>query len=299
MLINPKKLLRRERQLKAVIGMGGKEFKILHKQFDGIYNKIQQKKLRKRAIGGGRQGVIKDTKSKLLFILMYIKVYPTYDLAGALFGVVASRPHEWVNEYLPILEEALGRHCVLPARKITSAEEFRRLYPGVQEVILDGAERPIQRPKNNKNQKKAYSGKKKRHTRKNIYLVNKEKKILYLSPTKAGKIHDFKQFKKTAVIDGIPEDVDILGDKGFIGINDLSSHKTFVPKKKPKNGFLTPEEKEGNSLISSIRIKVEHAIGGVKRLGVATNIFRGRFGSDDRFTFVSAALWNFHLQYAA
>ena len=299
MLINPKKLLRRERQLKAVIGMGGKEFKILHKQFDEIYNKIQQKKLRKRAIGGGRQGVIKDTKSKLLFILMYVKVYPTYDLAGALFGVVASRPHEWVNEYLPILEEALGRHCVLPARKITSAEEFKRLYPGVQDVILDGAERPIQRPKNNKNQKKAYSGKKKRHTRKNIYLVNKEKKILYLSPTKAGKIHDFKQFKKTAVIDGIPEDVDILGDKGFIGINDLSSHKTFVPKKKPKNGFLTPEEKEDNSLISSIRIKVEHAIGGVKRLGVATNIFRGRFGSDDRFAFVSAALWNFHLQYAA
>ena len=75
--------------------------------------------------------------------------------------------------------------------------------------------------------------------------------------------------------------------------------KTFVPKKKQKNGFLTPEEKEDNSLISSIRIKVEHAIGGVKRLGVATNIFRGRFGSDDRFTFVSAALWNFHLQYAA
>ena len=53
MLINPKKLLRRERQLKAVIGMGGKEFKILHRQFDEIYNKIQQKKLRKRAIGGG------------------------------------------------------------------------------------------------------------------------------------------------------------------------------------------------------------------------------------------------------
>ena len=298
MLINPKKLLKRERQLKAVIGMSGKEFKILHEQFDKIYNKIQQKKPRERAIGGGRQGVIKNTKSKLLFTLMYVKVYPTYDLAGALFGVVASRPHEWVNEYLPILEEALGRHCVLPARKISSAEEFKRLYPGVQEVILDGAERPIQRPKNNKNQKKAYSGKKKRHTRKNIYLINEEKKILYLSPTKSGKIHDFKQLKKTGIIDGIPEDIDILGDKGFIGINDLSNHETFVPKKKLKNGSLTQKEKEDNSLISSIRIKVEHAIGGVKRLGVATNIFRGRFGSDDRFTFISASLWNFHLQYA-
>ena len=299
MLINPKKLLRRERQLKSVIGMSGKEFKILHEQFKIIYNKSQQKKPRKRAVGGGRQGVIKDTKSKLLFILMYVKVYPTYDLAGALFGVVASCPHEWSNKYLPILEEALGRHCVLLARKISSVKEFKRLYPGVQEVILDGAERPIQRPKNNKNQKKAYSGKKKRHTRKNIYLVNKGKKILYLSPTKSGKIHDFKQFKKMGIIDAIPEDTDILADKGFIGIDDVSNHQTFVPKKKPKNDFLTPEEKEDNSLISSIRIKVEHAIGGVKRLGIATNIFRGRFGSDDRFTFVSAALWNFHLQYAA
>ena len=298
MVINPKKLLKRERQLKAVIGMSSKEFKILYEQFDTIYKKSQQRKLRKRAVGGGRQGVIKDTKSKLLFILMYVKVYPTYDLAGALFGVVASCPHEWSNKYLPILEEALGRHCVLPARKISSVKEFKRLYPGVQEVILDGAERPIQRPKNNKNQKKAYSGKKKRHTRKNIYLVNKGKKILYLSPTKSGKIHDFKQFKKMGIIDAIPEDTDILADKGFIGINDVSNHQTFVPKKKPKNDFLTPEEKEDNSLISSIRIKVEHAVGGVKRLGIATNIFRGKFGSDDRFTFVSAALWNFPLQYA-
>ena len=48
MLINPKKLLRRERQLKAVIAMGGKEFKILHKQFNKIYNKIQQKKVKKK-----------------------------------------------------------------------------------------------------------------------------------------------------------------------------------------------------------------------------------------------------------
>ena len=77
MLINPKKLLRRERQLKAVIGIGGKEFKNLHKQCEEIYNKIQQNKLRKRSIEGVRQGVIKDTKSKLLFILMYVKVYPT------------------------------------------------------------------------------------------------------------------------------------------------------------------------------------------------------------------------------
>ena len=47
MAINPKKLLKRERQLKAVIGMSGKEFKILHEQFNIIYNKSQQRKPRK------------------------------------------------------------------------------------------------------------------------------------------------------------------------------------------------------------------------------------------------------------
>ena len=79
------------------------------------------------------------------------------------------------------------------------------------------------------------------------------------------------------IIEAIPEDTNILADKDFVGIDNVSNHKTFVPKKKLKNNFLTPEEKEDNSLIFNIRIKVEHAIGGVKRLGVATNIFRGKF----------------------
>ena len=73
---------------------------------------------------------------------MYVKVYPTYDLAGALFGVVASCPHEWSNKYLPILEEALGRHCVLPARKLAQLKNlkgfiqvFKRLFLMVQKDL--------------------------------------------------------------------------------------------------------------------------------------------------------------------
>ena len=122
--------------------MSGKEFKILHEQFNIIYNKSQQRKPRKRAVGGGRQGVIKDTKSKLLFILMYVKVYPTYDLAGALFGVVASCPHEWSNKYLPILEEALGRHGVFQLGKLAQLKNlkgfiqaFKRLFLMVQKDL--------------------------------------------------------------------------------------------------------------------------------------------------------------------
>ena len=299
MFTNIDKLLNRERQLKAVIGMGSNAFNLLHSQFLTLYNNTKSKQIRCRVQGGGRKGVIKDSRCKLFFILMYIKVYPTYDLAGALFGVVASRPCEWVKEYLPLLESALGRHCVLPLRKINSIEEFKKQCPGIKEIIIDGAERPIQRPKKHKNQKKTYSGKKKRNTRKNTFICNRKKKILYVLPTKSGKIHDFKQLKKTVVIDHIPPDVSILVDKGYTGIKDISEHTSFIPKRKPKNGVLSIEEQENNSMISSFRIKVEHAIGGVKNSEVATNIFRGRFGSDDRFIYISAALWNFKLQYAA
>jgi hypothetical protein len=33
-----------------------------------------------------RKGAIGNTKSKLFFILFYLKVYPTFDLAGFVFG---------------------------------------------------------------------------------------------------------------------------------------------------------------------------------------------------------------------
>ncbi len=44
-----------------------------------------------------------------------------------------------------------------------------------------------------------------------------------------------------------------------------------MPQKKPRNGQLTADQKETNTIISSIRVKVEHAIAGIKRLDVSRN----------------------------
>ena len=52
-----------------------------------------------------------------------------------------------------------------------------------------------------------------------------------------------------------------MGFQGFIR-NDIPM---VQPKKKPRGGELTPPEKATNRRISSIRIRIEHAIGGVKR----------------------------------
>jgi hypothetical protein len=51
---------------------------------------------------------------------------------------------------------------------------------------------------------------------------------------------------------------------GFQG--DTCEGITLVqPKKKPPGGELTPLEKAAKRAIASIRIRIEHAIGGVKR----------------------------------
>ncbi|PNK14111.1 transposase family protein, partial [Cylindrospermopsis raciborskii] len=50
----------------------------------------------------------------------------------------------------------------------------------MKEVIVDGTERPVQRPQNRERQKEYYSGKKKRHTCKQITVSTREKRVIIL-----------------------------------------------------------------------------------------------------------------------
>ena len=52
-----------------------------------------------------------------------------------------------------ILEKALGKEMVLPARKISNVEELLEAFPDVRDLLIDGTERPIQRPKDDEKQK--------------------------------------------------------------------------------------------------------------------------------------------------
>jgi hypothetical protein len=53
-------------------------------------------------------------------------------------------------------------------------------------------------------------------------------------------------------------------DSGFQGFK-IPNVTNVQPKKKPRGGELTKDEKEQNRIISKVRVRVEHAIGGVKR----------------------------------
>jgi hypothetical protein len=161
--------------------------------------------------------------------------------------------------------------------------------------MLDGVERPTIRSQKNKTQGKHYSGKKKRHTRKNVIVTDKKKQILFLSPSKHGRVHDKKLADKNMLARGIPASVSILADTGFQGLQKLHPG-VLLPKKKPRGGHLTDEDKAMNRLISSCRIPVEHAIGGMKRFRCVSDIYRNKNGLDDMLVNVAAGLWNLHVK---
>ena len=72
-----------------------------------------------------------------------------------------------------------------------------------------------------------------------------------------------------------PEGTVLDKDTGYQGY-EPAGVKTYQPKKKPKGGELTEEEKEENRLLSKLRVVVEHVIGGVKRLHIVKDVFRNK-----------------------
>jgi len=297
-MIDMNRLLHDNRTCKALTGMTLSEFEALACRFEEVlYIARKSQANRKRAVGGGRRGKLPSAREKLAFILIYLKIYPTFDVIAVLTGRSRSKCCESVKKFLPLLEQVLGRACVLPKRKMASVESFFQAFPTAKDIFVDGAERPIERPSKSSRCRKLYSGKKKRCTRKTILAVDEDRRIAVMTPTKSGRRHDKRLAEKAFCFQTIPEDVTIWADSGFQGITELHRN-TMLPYKKSKNNPLSREKKEHNTLVSSFRCVVEHAIGGYKRFKSASDIYRNRRPNlDDQFHLLSAGLWNFHLQY--
>ena len=297
-MITIKTAFKSNRLMKALTGMTISEFNNLCISFERIFEAnakvANKKKKRKRKEGAGVKHTLNTIEKKLFFILFYIKCYTTFDLAGFYFGVDRSQVFRWFTALLPILEETLGYEVVLPERQINSVEDFQNKFPEIKDLFIDGVERPVQRPKDGKRQGKYYSGKKKRHMRKNIVATDENRKILVLSPTRHGKAHDKKLLDKSALVQNIPKYVTVWIDTAFVGIN---KENIMMPKKKPKGKELTDQEKQNNKTISGLRIIVENAINGPKRFRAVSDIFRNRIaGMDDKIIRVACGLWNYHLR---
>ncbi len=198
----------------------------------------------------------------------------------------------------PILEAALGEKMVLPERKLENIEQFLKRYPEVREVMIDGTERPVSRPKDPERQKEHYSGKKRRHTRKHIAAVDAGKRVLALTQAREGKVHDKRLLDEAAIVQGIPDEIVIAVDLGFLGLQKEYDN-IEMPHKKPRGGSLSQEQKQENREKSSRRVRCENAFAGVKRYRIVSDIYRNRVTDfDDRSMLTATGLWNFYLMAA-
>ncbi len=296
------KILKNPRLCSALIGLRPEEFTNLLPTFaEVLANKMKRRHSddpnRLRAFGGGRKGFLPTPADKLFFILLYYKCYPTYDVLSYLFDCDRSCACRRQFFLSGIMEKTLGKKLALPKRQLKSVEDFFKAFPEAKEVFIDGTERPIQRPKDKERQKANYSGKKKRHTRKNLVMSTRKKRVNFLSKTVEGKAHDFSILKGQAPPKYIPPEIKKHLDLGFKGYQkQYPSHVVSMPVRKPRTRELSKTVKERNKRKSSVRVLVEHAIGGIKRLGIVAQVYRNKIKNfDDQVMLNSCGLWNYHL----
>ena len=142
------KLFKNQRTMKAVFGLGRAKFDELAERMEAGWMKVlESREGRVRAPGAGQPSKIPTGAHKLAFILLYLKVYPTFDVMSVFSDINSGDCCRWMHSLMPVLEELLGQKLALPKRKIRTVEEFAAAFPQAVEVIIDGTERPVQRDK--------------------------------------------------------------------------------------------------------------------------------------------------------
>jgi hypothetical protein len=133
------------------------------------------------------------------------------------------------------------------------------------------------------------------HTVKNILVIDESCYICFLSRTYEGKTHD----KSLAALEGsiFQRGSCLYQDMGFQGYT-CDGITIVQPMKKPAGRELSLLEKTTDRTISSIRIHIEHVIGGMKRYRMVKGKIRLlRDGIRDPIMETCCGLHNFRLQY--
>ena len=223
---------------------------------------------RKKAIGGGRQFCMQE-QDYLLLTIMWLRIYPTNEVLGYLFGVSDSTVSRTIARWLPLLEQA-GRDTM---RMPDPGRKHRRELPELLKetpqlaVIIDSFEQRIQRPQNHADADTYYSGKKKAHTLKSQVVVDEATgRIVEVSPSVRGPTADITLLHDSGVLTRLPQGVGAIGDLAYIGIDRLHPQGLgATPRRKPRGHPRPLEDIAYNTAFSRRRIVVEHTIGRLRR----------------------------------
>lgn len=192
----------------------------------------------------------------------------TFQLLGIQFGVSESTANDTFNYWLPILRELLPSSLIEQVKKNESDLMVVKEILTEYELIVDSYEQVRERPGDNEEQEKYFSGKKSNHTFKSQMIVMPDGKdivdVVAGEPGPKSDITIFREYRSE-----FDPQQRFKGDQAYVG-EDLIT----TPIKKPRNRELTTEQKEQNKAFSARRFFVEHRIRTVKIFRVAQERFR-------------------------
>ena len=134
-------------------------------------------------------------------------------------------------------------------------------------------------------QKRKYSGKKKRHTRKIQIVENAHTQEIISLNFANGASHDFSSYKKSKL--KVHNQTTKKVDKGYVGILAFHSN-TEIPKKSSKLHPLTKNDKKLNRQKAKERVGIEHTNRKIKIFRIFKETYRNHKRFDMRATLIAA-----------
>jgi DDE superfamily endonuclease len=279
-------LLRYPGAFRSLTGMTPDEFDNLLAAYRGAHARRQRRsratrqgRPRQRAAGAGHPHD-HDDRHRLLMALVWLRVYPTYELLGFFFDLHRRNAQLNVRDVLAVLDTLDDFPFDRPGRdrkKLRSAAEVMAAFPEVR-VVIDSKEQRVNRPTGHEGQKPYYSGKKKAHTVKTQVVVDPCGRIESVGDSvPGGANHDLPLLCGSGVLEQLAPGEAAMVDKGYVGLKNYYPEVPVVlPFKASRNHPLTDEQKAHNREVARCRIVVEHTMAQLNRFTVLRQVYRGQ-----------------------
>jgi hypothetical protein len=298
-LLNYSRLSRKPLLFKSFTGLELAEFDSIYKEIESRYSQYELKRLSKRKrtrkVGAGNHFKL-TLRDRFLMLLMYYRLYITHILSGFLFDLDQSNVYRDIRHIEPLVKRCipLPERLYNITRRLRTVEEVKKYFPEFK-AFIDVTEQEIQRPKDKNKKRNYYSGKKKKHTVKTQYMVNKEGKILHKSRHhKKGRQHDYTVYKDEQP--QTPSQVENVLDLGYLGCEkDFPTVKYSLPIKKKRYMELTEEQIEYNKNHSKMRVIIEHTICRIKKFCIMVTKYRNRLKRYDHISDIVSGLVNYRI----
>lgn len=256
----------------AVTGLQVTEFDRLVKEVLPLYIEAERARLdrpdRQRALGAGHPFAL-AVRDHLLLTVVWLRLYPTHEVLGYLFGVSDSAVWRMIDRVLPVLEQAGLDTMRMPDPGKKRRRTLDQLMHDTPElaVVIDSFEQRVQRPQERAEAEGYYSGKKRQHTLKSQVAIDEDSgRIVDVSESVPGPTADITLLKQSGIMDRLPAGVGAIGDLAYVGIGKLHPDGLGAcPRRKPRGQPRTPEDRAYNTAFSRRRIRVEHTLNRQRR----------------------------------